>query len=65
MESIGLEAMKTTIPASVRFKKELSCNPKHQVFRSTVFPPSPYTIKGSGIDDLSEEFLELTGIRNG
>lgn len=65
MESIGLEAMKTTIPASVRFKKELSCNPKHQVFRSTVFPPSPYTIKGSGIDDLAEEFLELTGIRNG
>lgn len=65
MESIGLEAMKTTIPASVRFKKELSCNPKHQIFRSTLFPPSPALIKGSGIDSLADEFLKLTGIRNG
>ena len=65
MESIGLEAMKTTIPASVRFKKELSCNPKHQIFRSTVFPPSSAIVKGSGIDELAEEFLKLTGIRNG
>ena len=65
METIGLEAMKTTIPASVRFKKELSCNPKHQIFRSTVFPPSSAIVKGSGIDELAEEFLKLTGIRNG
>ena len=33
MESIGLEAMKTTIPASVRFKRGLSANPKSKVFR--------------------------------
>ena len=65
MESIGLEAMKTTMPASVRFKKELSCNPKHQIFRSTLFPPSPSLVKGSGVDDLANEFLKLTGIRNG
>lgn len=40
MESIGLEAMRTTIPASVRFKRGLSANPKSKVFRSTLFLPT-------------------------
>ena len=65
MESIGLEAMRTTIPASVRFKRGLSANPKSKVFRSTLFPPDPSLVKGSGIDELAKEILALTGIGHG
>lgn len=65
MESIGLEAMRTTIPASVRFKRGLSANPKSKVFRSTLFPPDPSLVKGSGIDELAKEILALTGISHG
>ncbi|WP_303031644.1 ParA family protein [uncultured Duncaniella sp.] len=65
MESIGLEAMKTTLPASVRFKRGLSVNPKNKVFRSTLFPPDPSLIKGSCIDELAKEILAITGIRHG
>lgn len=65
MESIGLEPMKTTLPASVRFKRGISANPKNKVFRSTLFPPDPTLVKGSCIDELAKEILALTGIRHG
>lgn len=65
MESIGLEPMKTTLPASVRFKRGISANSKNKVFRSTLFPPDPTLVKGSCIDELAKEILALTGIRHG
>lgn len=65
MESIGLEPMKTTLPASVRFKRGISANSKNKVFRSTLFPPDPSLVKGSCIDELAKEILALTGIRHG
>lgn len=65
MESIGLEPMKTSIPISVRFKKGLSVNPKHKVFRSTLFPPDPSLVKGSGVDELAVEILKITSTVHG
>lgn len=65
VEAIGLEAMKTTIPLSVRFKRGLSVNPKNKVFRSTLFPADPALIKGSCIDELAKEILAITGLGHG
>ncbi len=41
MESIGLEAMKTTLPASVRFKRGLSVNPKTKCSEAHCSLPIP------------------------
>lgn len=65
MESIGLQAMDSTLPVSVKFKKGISANPKSKVFKSTLFPPDPSLIKGSAIDDLANEILSITGISHG
>ncbi len=50
---LGLTRLKTTIPETHRFDKELS--PGDPFFRSTLFPPSPSLLKDSGIDLLAEE----------
>lgn len=65
MESIGVSAMKTSIPSSVRFKKELSTEPGLKHFRCTLFPPDPSLLKGSNIPELAEEFLETIGLKHG
>lgn len=65
MESIGLEPMKTSLPVSVRYKRGISANPKDKVFRSTLFPPDPSLVKGSGIDELAQEILVTTGVSHG
>lgn len=65
MESIGVSAMKTSIPHLVRFKRELSAVPGQKHFRCTLFPPDPSLLKGSGIPELAEEFLQTIGLKNG
>ncbi|MDR0431232.1 MAG: hypothetical protein LBH58_12245 [Tannerellaceae bacterium] len=46
--------MKTFIPDTKRFRRELSGVHK-QIFRSTLFPPDKLLLKGSQTDKLVEE----------
>lgn len=57
MERLNLSTLKTVLPESRRFDKELSMQGK-LFFRSTLFPPPARMLKGSGIDELSEELCE-------
>ncbi len=50
--------LKTAIPNSLRFRHEQSDNHR-PLFRSTLFPVDRSLIKGSGIDTLTDELLEL------
>lgn len=61
MEELNINVLKTTLPDSVRFHKGLSLDGKKPVFRSTMFPPDKNLIKNSGIAELAEEFLAITG----
>jgi cellulose biosynthesis protein BcsQ len=58
MRELGLEAMKTCIPNSLRFRREQS-EVRRAVFRSTLFPVDKSLAGGSKIDALSNELVEL------
>ena len=58
IEKLGFPILKTFIPDSKRFRKEQSVNHK-AVFRSTMFPPDKLLVKGSNIDSLVNELLEI------
>ncbi|GHT32245.1 conjugal transfer protein TraA [Bacteroidia bacterium] len=58
IEDLHLTALKTFLPDSKRFRKELSVSHK-AVFRSTLFPVDKALIKGSNLDLLVAEILEL------
>ncbi len=51
---LGLPLMKTYIPDTKRYKKELS-GEKQSVFRSTLFPADKRMIKGSNLEELVAE----------
>jgi cellulose biosynthesis protein BcsQ len=54
---LGLQVMKTVIPDSKRFRREM--NEGHKaIFRSTLFPIDKTLIKGSNIEELVDEFIE-------
>jgi len=55
---LGFEVLKTFIPNSLRFRRELTETHKG-VFRSTLFPAERSLLKGSNIDTLADEILEL------
>jgi cellulose biosynthesis protein BcsQ len=55
---LGLQVMRTVIPDSKRFRRELSENHK-PIFRSTLFPTDKSLLKGSNTDELVSEFLEI------
>lgn len=65
MEEYNISVMKTTLPASVRFRRGLNSKEKRPVFRSTLFPPDKSLIKNSGIEELVAEFLAITGKSDG
>lgn len=50
--------LKTFIPDSKRFRREQSVNHK-ALFRSTLFPADKSLVKGSNLDALTDELLEL------
>lgn len=57
--------LKTFLPNSVRFRREQNIDHK-PLFLSTLFPPDKSLLKGSNIDTLTGELLELlTGNRHG
>jgi len=57
MERLNLKVLKTVLPESRRFDKELSMKGK-PFFRSTLFPPPQKILKGSCIDELVDELCE-------
>lgn len=56
---LGLSALNTEIPDSKRFRREGDTEDKRPLFRSTMFPPDKTLIKGSCINELTDEILEI------
>jgi cellulose biosynthesis protein BcsQ len=56
---LGLQVMKTFIPDSKRFRREMSPTVHRAIFRSTIFPVDKSLIKGSHIDLLTDELLSI------
>lgn len=55
----GLNMMKTYLPDSKRFRKESEEDGERYVFRSTIMPPDKALVKGSNIEQLADEMLNL------
>jgi hypothetical protein len=58
---LGLNIMKTMLPNSIRFRKEMSVE-RRSVFRSTLFPPDKILLKDSNIDVLADEICQILNI---
>ena len=58
IKELGFPLLKTFVPDSKRFRHELSAEHK-ALFRSTIFPADKSLVKGSNIDSLTDELLEL------
>lgn len=63
MGELGLQIMKTVLPNSVRFRKEMS-GENRSIFRSTLFPADKAQLKGSNIDVLADEICEILKLQN-
>jgi cellulose biosynthesis protein BcsQ len=61
MERLNLKVLKTVLPESRRFDKELSMKGK-PFFRSTLFPPPAKMQKGSQIEELVNEICEIINL---
>jgi len=57
VSEMGFQVMKTVIPDSKRFRREMNGTHK-PVFRSTLFPVDKTLLKGSNIEELTDEILE-------
>ncbi len=55
---LGFNLMKTFLPDSKRFRRELSTSYK-ALFRSTLFPVDRSLLKGSNIEELTDEIISL------
>jgi cellulose biosynthesis protein BcsQ len=60
---LGLTVMKTSLPNSIRFRKEMTSE-RNTIFRSTLFPADKALLKGSNIDELANELCEIINIQN-
>ena len=60
---LGLQVLKTFIPDSKRFRRELSAGHR-PLFRSTLFPADRSLLRGSNIDALTDEVLTLLNLRD-
>jgi cellulose biosynthesis protein BcsQ len=59
---LGLQIMKTVLPDSKRFRKEMSVE-RNTVFRSTLFPPDKILLKDSNIEELSNEICTIIQLK--
>ncbi len=59
--SLGIEVLKTAIPDTKRFRKEMSVE-RRMPFRSTLLPPDKKAIKGSGIVELIDEICDIINL---
>ena len=55
--------MRTAIPQSVRYDKEQSLEGNDAVFLSTIFPADKSLVKGSNLDLLVDEILEIIHLK--
>jgi len=55
---LGLPILKTFLPDTKRYRREQSAN-RRPVFRSTLFPADRTLIRGSNLDKLIDELLEV------
>jgi len=58
IEKLGFPIVKTFLPDSKRFRKEQTENHR-ALFRSTMFPADKTLVKGSNLDKLIDELLEI------
>lgn len=58
IRELDFPILKTFIPDSKRFRRELSTNHK-ALFRSTLFPADKSLVRGSNLNDLTDELLTL------
>ena len=63
IDELGLQIMKTSLPNSIRFRKEMS-EDRSTIFRSTLFPADKALLKGSNIDELANEICQILNIQN-
>lgn len=61
--ALGLKVLKTFIPNSLRFRKELPASGR-SLFRSTLFPAERSVLRGSNIEQLTQEILTLIKLEN-
>lgn len=59
---LGLNVMRTFLPDSKRFRRESAEDGERSVFRSTAMPPDRSLIRGSNIERLANEMLELINV---
>lgn len=58
IEELGLTVLKTILPDSKRFRREVS-DERKTVFRSTLLPIDKLQLKGSNIDELTDEICQI------
>ena len=58
MKELGLTVLKTFLPDTKRFRREQSSS-RRTVFRSTLFPADRSLVRGSHLDKLVDELLEV------
>ncbi len=58
IKELEFDTLKTFIPNSLRFRREQS-ESRRPLFRSTLFPVDKSLIKGSKIEELTDEMLEI------
>lgn len=58
INELGLSVLKTYLPDSKRFRRELSTGHK-ALFRSTIFPADKALARGSNLDEITEEIVSL------
>jgi cellulose biosynthesis protein BcsQ len=56
---LGIPILKTVLPDSKRFRREIIGDGDKALFRSTLFPPDKSLVKGSNLDQLTSEILTL------
>lgn len=61
INELGLEILKTTIPDSVRYKKEMAKD-RREIFRSTIFPPDKKLLKGSNLEEFIAEICQIINL---
>jgi cellulose biosynthesis protein BcsQ len=59
----GIPLMKTAIPRSLRYDREQSIEGNAPVFLSTIFSPDKVLLKGSNLDLLMDEILEIINLK--
>jgi hypothetical protein len=60
---LGLNMLKTILPDSKRFRREVS-DQRKWVFRSTLLPADKTLLKGSNIEELTEEICQTINLES-